>query len=106
MHCVLDCSAALAWVLPGAATDATNRLLTDIAEAGAVAPGLWPLEIANVLRASERPGRISLSDRTQATTTLAALPIQIDETHRCPRFWPDIRVGGRMGPDSPRCMQP
>ena len=79
MHCVLDCSAALAWVLPGEATEAADALLTVIAEAGAVAPGLWPLEVANVLRTAERRGRISLAERTQAMAILGELPIRIDE---------------------------
>jgi predicted nucleic acid-binding protein len=79
MHCVLDCSAALAWVLPTEATAATDELLARIAEAGAVAPGLWPLEIANVLMVSERRGRISLADRSRALAVLGELPIRIDD---------------------------
>lgn len=79
MHCVVDSSAALAWVLPGQATAATEALLDVIGDQGAVAPGLWPLEIANVLWVAERRGRISLADRTQALAILAELPIHIDE---------------------------
>ena len=30
MHCVLDSSVALAWVLPGEATPATEALLTTV----------------------------------------------------------------------------
>ena len=78
-HCVLDSSVALAWVLPGEATPATEALLTAVGEHGAVAPGLWPLEIANVLWLAERRERISLAERTQALTILAELPIRIDE---------------------------
>jgi predicted nucleic acid-binding protein len=86
--CVLDCSAALAWVLPGEATEATNTLLTNVAESGAVAPGLWPLEVANVLRLAERRGRISLANRTQAMTVLGDLPIQIDARTAALAFGP------------------
>ncbi len=78
MYCVLDSSAALAWILPGEATPVTEALLADVGEQGAVAPGLWPIETANVLWLSERRGRISLAERTQALTILADLPIQID----------------------------
>lgn len=88
MHCVLDCSAALAWVLPGQATEATNALLTAIAGAGAVAPGLWPLEVANFLRTAERRGRISLAERTQAMAILNELPIRIDESTAALAFGP------------------
>jgi predicted nucleic acid-binding protein len=54
MHCVLDSSVALAWALPGEATPATEAVLTAVGELGAVAPGLWPLETANVLWLVER----------------------------------------------------
>ncbi len=79
MHCVLDSSAALAWVLPGEATAATEALLAEVGDLGAAAPGLWPLETANVLWLSERRGRITLAERTQALALLAELPIRIDE---------------------------
>jgi predicted nucleic acid-binding protein len=79
MHCVVDSSVALAWVLPGEATPATEGLLAEVGDLGAAAPGLWPLETANVLWLSERRGRITLAERTQALAILAELPIQIDE---------------------------
>lgn len=88
MRCVLDCSAALAWVLPGEATEASNNLLSVVAEEGAVAPGLWPLEVANVLRVAERRGRISLADRTQAMAILGELSIRIDERTAALAFGP------------------
>jgi predicted nucleic acid-binding protein len=79
MHCVLDSSVALAWVLPGEATPATEAVLTAVGELGAVAPGLWPLETANVLWLAERRGRITLAERTQALALLTELPIRIDD---------------------------
>ena len=79
MHCVLDSSAALAWVLPGEATPATEALLETVGSLGAVAPALWLLETANVLWLSERRRRITLAERSQALAILSELPIQIDE---------------------------
>ncbi len=76
--CVLDSSAALAWVLPNETSGSTDALLDQVAEGGAVAPGLWPLETANALLMAERRGRITLAERQQALSTLAELPIQID----------------------------
>ena len=78
MRCVLDSSSALAWVLPGEANDASDALLSDIVDQGAVAPGIWPLETANVLWTAERRGRITLAERLQAVAILAGLPIQVD----------------------------
>ncbi len=77
-RCVLDSSVALAWVLPGEGTDATEALLDDIAADGAAAPGLWPLETANVLLQAEKARRITQDERRRSLATLAALPIHID----------------------------
>ena len=52
-RCVLDSSVALDWVLPGEGGGATEALLDAVAAAGAAAPGLWPLETANVLLRTE-----------------------------------------------------
>jgi predicted nucleic acid-binding protein len=77
-RCVLDSSVALAWVLPGEGTDVTEVLLDEIAAAGAIASGLWPLETANVLLYAEKARRITQDERRRSLTTLAALPIHID----------------------------
>ena len=77
-RCVLDSSVALAWVLPGESSDATDALLDDIANDGAMAPGLWTLEVANVLLQAEKARRITQDERRRSLTTLAALPIHID----------------------------
>jgi predicted nucleic acid-binding protein len=78
MHCVLDSSSALAWVLPGESSTASVTLLADIADQGAATTGIWPLEIANVLLMAERRSRITLAERLHALSLLAELPIQVD----------------------------
>jgi predicted nucleic acid-binding protein len=77
MHGVLDSSAALAWVLAGEATPATEALLGTVGRLGAVGPALWLLETTNVLWLSERRRRITLAERSQALAILSELPIQI-----------------------------
>ncbi len=77
-HCVLDSSVALAWLLPGETTEATDQLLEHVSQAGAVAPALWPLEVANVMLNAERAGRVQAKDRLEALALLATLPIRID----------------------------
>ena len=79
MHCVLDSSAALAWVLPSEDTAATDQLLAEVGEHGAVVPALWPIETANVLWTAERRGRITLAERIQALAILTELPIDVDD---------------------------
>jgi hypothetical protein len=47
--CVLDSAMALAWVLPGEGRARTELVLQQVTSAGALVPGLWPLEVANEL---------------------------------------------------------
>lgn len=82
MPFVLDCSVALAWIMPDEgdprADAALDRLRNDVA----VVPGLWPLEVGNVLLIGIRRRRITESEAEQAVRDLRALPIEIDrETH-------------------------
>jgi predicted nucleic acid-binding protein len=97
MHCVLDSSAALAWILPGEATPATEALLTEIGEHGAMAPGLWPIETANVLWIAERRGRISLAERTQALAILGELPVVVDERTAAQAFGATSALASGLG---------
>ena len=76
--CVLDSAMALAWILPGEGNAKTEAVLDRVTEAGALVPGLWPLEIANVLLMAERRNRISQAQRARALTGLGALPIAVD----------------------------
>ncbi|WP_040848488.1 type II toxin-antitoxin system VapC family toxin [Nitrospirillum viridazoti] len=84
--CVIDSSAALAWILPGEASPAAQVLLERIIQDGALAPPLWRIEVANVLAMAERRNRISASDRQNALQQLARLPIAFDEDGNA-RLW-------------------
>jgi len=75
---VLDNSVALTWCFEDERTPATTALLERVAEAGAVAPGLWPLEALNGLLVAERRGRLDASRRQLLTGFLRALPIRLD----------------------------
>ncbi|MEA1648963.1 type II toxin-antitoxin system VapC family toxin [Nitrospirillum sp. BR 11164] len=84
--CVIDSSAALAWILPGEAGPAAQALLERIIQDGALAPPLWRIEVANVLAMAERRSRISAPDRQNALQQLARLPIAFDEDGNA-RLW-------------------
>ena len=56
---VLDASVAAVWVLPDEADDQAEKALQRMEESGAAVPGLWQLEIRNVLIVAERRGRIA-----------------------------------------------
>ena len=78
MPFVVDPSvAACWWCFPdedsAAADTAMDRLLHD----EAIAPGLWILEITNILIVSERHGRVSHEETDAFLGDLAQLPIRI-----------------------------
>jgi predicted nucleic acid-binding protein len=76
---VVDNSVALAWCFSDERTDAIMALLDRVAEEGAAAPGLWPIEALNGLMAAERRGRIDAAARRRLAGFLQDLPITIDE---------------------------
>jgi len=51
-----------------------------------LAPGLWPVEVANIILVAERKSRITQAQRVRALTALAKLPIRID-TETVGRAW-------------------
>jgi predicted nucleic acid-binding protein len=76
---VLDSSVALTWCFEDERTPATIALLERVAESGALAPGLWPLEAMNGLLVAERRGRLDPGRRHRLAGFLRALPISLDD---------------------------
>lgn len=76
---VLDCSVAVAWCIEDEAAAATDALMERTAGEGALVPGLWPLEIANVLLQAVRRRRLEVADAMARLELLRGLPIRIDE---------------------------
>lgn len=75
---VLDASVASAWCFEDEATEATDALLDRVAAEGATAPGLWHLEVANVLLLAQRRERMSEAAAVRFVRLLGQLPIDID----------------------------
>jgi predicted nucleic acid-binding protein len=83
---VLDASVTVAWIDPSETTAAIRFVFDRIAESSAWVPGLWRLEIANVLEMRVRRGRNDSDFRDVTLADLALLPIRLDlETHN--RAW-------------------
>jgi hypothetical protein len=57
MSLVLDSSATLAWVYTEESTPAIQAIFRRVVESGAWVPGLWKLEVANILETGARRGR-------------------------------------------------
>lgn len=77
---VVDASVSLAWVFADEATAATETLLDQLRSDAASVPGLWRLEVANVLAGAERRGRITEAQTTRFALLLESLPITVHDT--------------------------
>ena len=78
MSLVLDSSATLAWIYADETTDAIRAVFDQVADAGAVVPSLWRLEVSNSLTMAVRRNRIDAALRRGALADLALLDIVTD----------------------------
>jgi predicted nucleic acid-binding protein len=86
---VIDSSAALSWCFEDEASPESDALFEQVRDQGAVVPGLWHLEVANVLLQAERRGRIAPGDVTMRLELIAELPITTDNETTA-RAWREI----------------
>lgn len=78
MSIVVDASMTAAWLFADERTEAALEVFHNVADAGAVVPSLWRLEIASLLRTAERRGRCSGTLADALLEQLESLPIEID----------------------------
>ncbi len=78
MSFVVDSSVALAWCFEDEQTRPVMDLLDRVAESGAIAPSLWPLEALNGLLMAERRRRLDAKRRQRLAGFLRGLPITLD----------------------------
>jgi predicted nucleic acid-binding protein len=83
MSLVVDSSITLAWVYGDETTEPGRRVFNELSESGGWVPGLWRLEVANVLEMGVRRKRHSAAFRDATLADLEHLPIRVDaETDR------------------------
>ena len=78
MSLVLDCSITLAWVYSEETTEPIQQAFDALRQSGAWVPGLWRLEVANILEMGVRRKRHDSKFRDATLADLAQLPIQLD----------------------------
>jgi predicted nucleic acid-binding protein len=78
MSLVLDSSITLAWAYGDETTQPVMQVFHLLSQSGAWVPGLWRLEVANVLEMSVRRKRHDRNFRDATLADLAQLPIQVD----------------------------
>lgn len=86
---VIDASVALSWCFEDEASPETDQLFERVRDEGAVVPGLWHLELGNVLLQAERRGRIGIGDVTTRLELIADLPISTDP-ETTDRAWREV----------------
>ena len=75
---VLDASVAISAALDEASADLGRTILRRVAEAGALVPNIWHLEVGQALLVAERQGRIDMTRRQKIQALLLDLPITVD----------------------------
>ena len=86
---VVDSSIALTWCFEDEASPETDQLFERVRDEGAIVPGLWHLELSNVLLQAEKRGRISRTDIALRLELIADLPISVDQ-ETVARSWREI----------------
>jgi predicted nucleic acid-binding protein len=76
---VLDASVALSWCFEDEATAAAWAALDRLESDDAAVPALWSLEMANILAAAERRGRLSAARISEFIALLEGLAIEVDD---------------------------
>ena len=66
MPIVIDASVTMAWCFEDEASAATDDILDRLKHDSAVVPGLWQLEVINVLLVAERGNRITEAQAARA----------------------------------------
>jgi len=79
MPFVADASMTLSWYLEGEATPYSLAVEVLLEQTTAVVPGIWPLEVTNVLIAGERRRRLTPGQTERILDLLRQLPIEVDQ---------------------------
>ncbi len=75
---VLDTSVTMSWCFNDEANSYADAVLESLSNQNALAPGIWPLEVGNVLLVAEKKARISPPDSLQFLSLLTSLPIHVE----------------------------
>jgi predicted nucleic acid-binding protein len=85
---VLDCSVTMAWFFQDEAEAYAEAVEDALADAEAVVPATWPLEVANTLVTGERRRRSTEAQAATWLRYLRALPVTVDD-ETAGRAWGD-----------------
>jgi predicted nucleic acid-binding protein len=94
---VLDNSVAVAWGFEDEDSAYADRTLGLLDADPAVAPAVWPLEVANAILVGERRGRLSAADTARFLELLGGLPIAVEDAALTGALGAVLNVGRTYG---------
>lgn len=78
MTFVVDASLTLAWCFDDESSPYADTVLGRLQREDAIAPAIWPFEIANGLRTAERRGRLDGAELPRLRQMLESLPVRVE----------------------------
>jgi len=75
---VVDASTALSWCFEDESSPYSDKVLSLLANEGAVVPAIWPVEVTNALVVGERRKRLTEAQAARFVQLLGQLPIDVD----------------------------
>jgi predicted nucleic acid-binding protein len=97
MSMVLDISATLAWVYADETSSPILQVFERVLESEAWVPGLWRLEIANVLEMGVRRKRHNAGFKDATLSDLSLLPISLDPHTNDHAWGATVQLAARHG---------
>jgi predicted nucleic acid-binding protein len=86
---VLDASIVLAGTMPDEHSELANGILLQVAEEGALAPAIFPWEVANALSVAVRRNRLSYAHAEEIFDDITDLNIAVEDTQTA-TIWVDV----------------
>lgn len=93
----MDCSVAISWCLVDENNDYANAILAIMPDSEVFVPGIWSLEIANVLLVAQRRNRMTQQQSEQAIALLQSLLIQVDPATDANALGATLTLGRQSG---------
>ena len=94
---VLDCSVTMAWCFEDEADPRADALLDAMPSATAYVPGVWALEVANVLLVAQRRGRLNEADATTFVSHIQEMSIEEEPVPASEVLNKILSLAGRYG---------
>lgn len=76
---VVDNSVVMSWCFEDEGNAYTEAVLESLADGEAFVPGIWPLEVGNMLLVAERKKRLSESSVVRFLELLSGLPFTVEQ---------------------------